>query len=380
VKEDQTLGWTKTQIAFTAWVVRAVVVCGVMYVGSLSLRAPHPLTATEPHAYAITPQRWLDIFWRWDTAFYFHIANVGYSPEEPRLAAFFPGFPMLVRGLAKLGADPFIAGIALNFAVFFIGLWVALAYAERVLPRSALPMFAAVTIACSGTYYFTGYYGEACFYLCIAAALFCVEESRHDTPRVSLRTLAVIAGLACAFAAVLRPQGLAVPLLVFLGALEPSRTRAQRVALLLAASCAVPTFVWHLSELAKAYGNPFAFLSAQAFWNRHPSIGGFFVALVNFVFDPDHFVAVYLSIAAVIARAARRAPWPETTLLAAMVFLPLSTGTVWTFPRFFLTMIPAHVEIAHPRVPRWGRAAYLVFMTAYALLQTYRLGRGAGFN
>jgi len=53
------------------------------------------------------PWRALDVWGRWDTAYYLGIARDGYPPDGGSSIAFFPGYPALVRAVASVtGAHP----------------------------------------------------------------------------------------------------------------------------------------------------------------------------------------------------------------------------------------------------------------------------------
>ncbi len=64
---------------------------------------------------------------RWDAAWYLVIAHYGYRPELGSLTAsrtaFFPLYPLGVRGLSDLGLAPVIAGVLLSIAALAAGLY-----------------------------------------------------------------------------------------------------------------------------------------------------------------------------------------------------------------------------------------------------------------
>ncbi|MGC2374087.1 MAG: mannosyltransferase family protein [Solirubrobacteraceae bacterium] len=64
---------------------------------------------------------------RWDAAWYLVIAHYGYRPELGSLTAsrtaFFPLYPLGVRGLSDLGLAPVIAGVLLSLAALAAGLY-----------------------------------------------------------------------------------------------------------------------------------------------------------------------------------------------------------------------------------------------------------------
>ncbi len=64
---------------------------------------------------------------RWDSVWYLVIAHYGYSPDlgqftAPR-TAFFPLYPLEVRGISTLGVPPVVAGVALSLVAFAVALY-----------------------------------------------------------------------------------------------------------------------------------------------------------------------------------------------------------------------------------------------------------------
>ncbi|MFI5005600.1 MAG: hypothetical protein ACHQE6_11370 [Solirubrobacterales bacterium] len=64
---------------------------------------------------------------RWDSVWYLVIAHYGYRPDlglfTASRTAFFPLYPLGVRGVSELGVPPILAGVALSLAVFAAALY-----------------------------------------------------------------------------------------------------------------------------------------------------------------------------------------------------------------------------------------------------------------
>jgi hypothetical protein len=64
---------------------------------------------------------------RWDAAWYLVIAHYGYRPElgvsTASRSAFFPLYPLGLRGISELGAPPVLAGVLLSLAAFALALY-----------------------------------------------------------------------------------------------------------------------------------------------------------------------------------------------------------------------------------------------------------------
>src|SRR3954464_12383715 len=59
---------------------------------------------------------------RWDSVWYLAIANDGYPADDPRRAAFFPLYPLLVGAAKALVGSPIVAGVAVSLVCFGVAL------------------------------------------------------------------------------------------------------------------------------------------------------------------------------------------------------------------------------------------------------------------
>src|SRR3954468_14136043 len=59
---------------------------------------------------------------RWDSVWYLAIANDGYPADDPRRAAFFPLYPLLVGAVTALVREPILAGALVSLACFAVAL------------------------------------------------------------------------------------------------------------------------------------------------------------------------------------------------------------------------------------------------------------------
>src|SRR3954470_13931272 len=59
---------------------------------------------------------------RWDSVWYLAIANDGYPADDPRRAAFFPLYPLLLRAAKALVGSPIVAGVAVSLVCFGVAL------------------------------------------------------------------------------------------------------------------------------------------------------------------------------------------------------------------------------------------------------------------
>lgn len=153
--------------------------------------------------YQHVPNRWLDVFGRWDSMYYVDIATRGYPPPPPEggiafSAAFFPLVPSLMRGLSELipPLTPFAAGILLSNLLFFA----ALVYLERLVRLDASERAArAVVVALlvfPTSHFFSVVYSEATALALTVLALYAVRTARPG-----------LASVACGLGLWARPTG-----------------------------------------------------------------------------------------------------------------------------------------------------------------------------
>lgn len=112
------------------WVSRLVVL--LAGVGAVAVLGPaRPRSAYDPPG-VVGGFGWLgDLLAapvaRWDSVWYLVIAHYGYSPGLGSLTAsrtaFFPLYPLGVRGISELGVPPIAAGVALSLAAFAVALY-----------------------------------------------------------------------------------------------------------------------------------------------------------------------------------------------------------------------------------------------------------------
>lgn len=150
------------------WLSSRLVICIVML-------AIAPLLPAPPGGIAATVG-W-DVFAAWDSDFYERIAVFGYN--TPHAIAFFPLFPLLVRGLMTLGLPFLVAGTLVNnlaflAALIFIHNWVATSHS-----RSIARWTTVVLTLFPLSIFDTVIYSEGLYLLFSAVALRAFEQKRY---------------------------------------------------------------------------------------------------------------------------------------------------------------------------------------------------------
>lgn len=140
---------------------------------------------------------------RWDTGWYFHIAEDGYFYDGPGVQSavgFFPAYPALVRLASFIVRDTIVAAVLLSFAAGLVGFVVVHRWAaDRLDDRSAW-WTVGVLVTFPFAYYLFGVaYAEGLFLLTCVGAFYLLE-----------RDLTLAAGLVGAVATATRPVGVAL--------------------------------------------------------------------------------------------------------------------------------------------------------------------------
>ncbi len=134
---------------------------------------------------------------RWDAVWYLVIAHYGYRPDLGPLTAsrtaFFPLYPLGVRGISELGVPPIAAGVALSLAAFAAALYgihrlttLELGNAEDPSPTPGPPphggevarLAVLATALAPMAFYFSAVYSES-LYLALSVGVFwCARRGR----------------------------------------------------------------------------------------------------------------------------------------------------------------------------------------------------------
>src|SRR3954469_22803910 len=112
---------------------------------------------------------------RWDSVWYLAIANDGYPADDPRRAAFFPLYPLLVRAADAVVGRPVIAGALVSLACFTVALVLLhrLTDIELGAPAASEAVWALALFP--GAVFFSAVYSEALY---LALSIGCLYAAR----------------------------------------------------------------------------------------------------------------------------------------------------------------------------------------------------------
>lgn len=322
-----------------------------------SLLEPLPSAGLEGWpAPALTPG-WHNLFtaWeRWDALWFLRIATGGYM-EGDGSAAFFPLYPLLIRGLSVvIGGHPYAAALIISNASYFA----AMVFVYRLTDLEFDPQWARRTVLYMSifptSFFFFAPYSESTFLLFAAGSLLAARRGRW-----------LYAGAAGALAAATRSIGitLAVPLaieaIMQVRARTEDRAKMTFMGLASAASVAVGTlaylFFWY-----RMNGDPLTPLSAQGGWQREfrfpwESIAGGTREAFRFVgsypggyHQLDWLLVVVALVAATWVVLKARPMYGAYVALGLVIPMSLIFGgrPFMSLPRFLLTSFPIFWALA----------------------------------
>jgi hypothetical protein len=299
-----------------------------------------------PPVHGASTAHTLSILSYWDGAWYRTVAEQGYLliPGRQSDPAFFPLFPIVLRGLNGLGLSFLTSGLLVANVAFVVGIVAFYEVSRRLLPLDVARTSAMLAALFPMSFVFSMTYPESLVFAALALALVFALDGRW--------TLSAVAGAAAALG---RPEAIffALPLV----AIAIGRARAsgrvaggRAIGAAVAPVASVATFPLYLGW---ALDNVSAWSHAQRAWGRAFSLDGIVDAFQQ-LHEPGYtpwlwrdvaFCLIYVGLLA----AARRVgiSWPWLVASAALVLLPLASGTFMSEARFGLLALPVY----------WGGAA-----------------------
>ena len=323
---------------------------------------------------------WLDQIGGWDTTWYLDVARNGYDSDLGQVGevftnlAFFPLMPGLMALFLAIGINPFLGALVVSNLAFLGALGAVHSLTASRMGEAAADRATWVLALAPPALYCSLAYTEAIAVACAVAAGLCAVRGRF-----------ALAGLIAAVAALTRPTGILVALLVGLLALYPPgdlRLRLRRAAVgVLPSVLAVAAF---LAWMAVERGSAFLPLEAQRAWDRGQLGIGLITAAPNEIGAGWRLVAegrftaawhatardlafliayVWLLVRLWRSEGGLRSPWVVYSL--AVLAVPLSSGTITSMARFGLMAFPLAWAMGdwlaedRRRVP-WAAAAAVV--------------------
>lgn len=330
-------------------VLAAVVLCSVAAAAG-AWRLHHK----SPEAQALSAGDYLSMGWvAWDSGWYKLIAEQGYSytPGKQSPVAFFPLYPLAIRGAMELGAPVYEAGILITLLCGPLAVVLFAAWARtRVDDRTAIQAGMLLALYPFTFYLYGVMYSDALFVLLVVGAFYLLEKG-HLVPAVMLGAIATAA----------RPVAPAVVLGLLVRRLEWKRERGERWN----AWDFLPVlsglgFGLYLLYLQQKFGAPFAFVETQGSpgWEQAPGwrtwLKLYWFKAVFFSGNSAEVVVRYLIhatltlVALVMVRpTARLLGWGYAVFVLAIIGLPaLGTKDFMGMGRYLISAFPLFLTLA----------------------------------
>jgi hypothetical protein len=215
---------------------------------------PSPLAVLWDSAWVHDLGFVVDVWARWDSAWFLRIAEDGYGADPDRTPAFFPLYPALVAGLGRvLGGHFLLAGLAISMAAGAAAFTLLFRVAEERLGAEGARRTVLYLAVFPVSLFLGAVYSESLFLLLALGAFLLAQRGNW-----------LGAGAAAGLALLTRAFGLALlPALALLAWRSPDRRRAfAGLAVAPALAAVYPLVLWQQID------EPWAFLDAQDSWNR----------------------------------------------------------------------------------------------------------------
>ncbi|HSF73946.1 MAG TPA: mannosyltransferase family protein [Microcoleus sp.] len=162
---------------------RSVIAIGMQVIAPLVCKNP-PVYNWPPLGFVsgFLPKSGWELFSHWDGKWYTQIANLGYSyanDGQQHSVAFYPLFPLLIRGLMTLGMRAEAAGVLINSLAFLAALVLVYFWVEEGYDPSAAKWTTAVLAWCPFSLFCTVMYTEGLFLFLTASALRAFERGEY---------------------------------------------------------------------------------------------------------------------------------------------------------------------------------------------------------
>jgi hypothetical protein len=309
----------------------------------------------------------------WDGTWYRLIAAHGYLlvPGRQSDPAFFPLYPLLLKGAGSTGIPLGLAGVLLSNALFLGALLAFDMFGREVVGTTRAREATVILAVFPTTYVCSMVYPESLLLLTFALAGWFASTRRWTACAIA----AALAGLA-------RPEGalLVLPIAAAVAARwrdAGAQERGRAAAAVLAAPAAAASFPLYLGW---ALHDPFAWSKAQHAWGRSFRSDGVMHAFTGLVHQLGHqawsvrdLVFCFVTLALLAAAWRLQLPRAWTVLGLLLVVLPLGSGSFESDARFGLVALPAYWALAAPTRGRAARRTLLTVSVALLVAATWTL-------
>lgn len=317
--------YTNVTVIFVIW---SIVIYTIFYFGFLNFAHSGKFS-----------DKFFENFTNWDGGHFIGIAKYGYS--ENFQYAFFPLYPLLIRGVNQFIQNYTISAVLISVVSAFLSINIlyqllSVEFNKKIAERTIFWLLFFPT-----SFYFLTAYSEGLFFLFVISFFYFLRKGSllQATIFATLSSVTKVTGLAVVLALLLEVQ------------LRWGISRKNWYVFLSPLGLIIYSYY-----LFQNTGDPLYFLQAEQHWQRNITIPvvSFWVtikSLSKMGFINNHFNAFLDLIFAVFGlgmalRSFRFLPPSLSTYCIASVLLPLFTPTLSSMPRFLLTVFPIFILLA----------------------------------
>lgn len=328
------------QIALAITVLLRVIYSAVAIVGAL-LRHPqaalvrgNALTENIPPPYG-WHYLFLQIWERFDTLWYLHIAERGY--DRPAAVVFYPLYPLLIRGLSRI-VEPIAGALLISSLATFFYFYAFLRLAKDELSEANHRRAVYLAAVWPASFFLFAGYTEG---LAMALIVWCIMWARNEH---------WVAATGCAIAAGLtRSAGtlLIVPLLIMAWRSQGKKSQNQRWCILAAPLGTLSYWFW-----LRQTGRFSVRAAYRTYWNTEVAAPWITLwrAIQSLVHHFEPLVILSLGalslffVAAVLARRRTEDRWFSAAIMVHLL-LRMCSPPLFGTPRYLLPVYPAYLTM-----------------------------------
>lgn len=303
--------YPKVTFYFSLWLM---VVLLISFIGFYSIPHSGKFTGDFFHSLA-----------NWDGGHYLGIAEFGYA--EKFQYAFFPLYPLVIRVLSQITGNYLWAAVYISIVASFLG--AQLLY--RLADKNIKVLFAIFFFPTS--FYLLTAYSEGLFLFLVVASFYFFRKEKL-----------ILATIFAALASATRLTGLALVAGLILEILLTNGINRKNWVILLSPL----GFVLYCFYLLNQTGDPFYFITAEAYWQRSLTLPGlnFWESLKNW--EISNLLDLLFTVFGLgfTLRSFRFLPISYTVYGLISVLIPLFTPSLSSMPRFLLPIFPIFILIA----------------------------------
>lgn len=342
---------------------RLVVVVAMQVIAPLSNIAPVTHGGTLPLGFSpgFVPKTSWDLFSHWDGAWYRKIATLGYEYTDDgkyHTVAFFPLFPLIVRGVMTFGLSFEVAATLVNNLALLGAMLVLYLWAQERYNINTARWSTAVLAWCPLSLYGTVIYTEGLFLLITTAALRAFDNSQY--------TKAAIFG---AMATATRSTGLMLFPSFLIVAWKEKRPKSAYFAALLT-TAGLLLFSLHC---AIRFGDPLAFVHVQRAWTwQHPPWSDVFAKALSLSKENLLRVVMFFGGGYLLWHLRKRLPLIAVVYGFASLAMIQATGALSSVSRYVygIVSISLALGLLLERHPRWGYLTlgfFVILLAGFAI-------------